>query len=463
MTDTTLVVRPLTTDAEIATYFTLAASTFPGYHATHCTPTPGGNLAAGWRRFVEDAPGFESVHLRGAFSGDAFLGGYQHDERTLLVDGTPLRSGYIGGVVTDPAHRGRGVASALMRNSVAVACERQQALLVLRGIPDFYGRFGFADVMEVTEHAVEVGRIMAMRSTGFEIRPANLDDAALLLALYEYNYGACTGSYARTLALQEHLIRHRTRPPLLAIDPNGVAHGYLLLPGGQSGSGAVEAAADTWPAALALLQFQGSGVKDEAEIRWPLPSNSPTYYHLASQVSVRSETRSRPNAGWMARPGHLGALFEGLVPLWRRRWSRARTNWSDVLAFEVGDPEDDLVLGHAPMEGSLPGAQASRPPIPTPGGQDARAPRESTHHSREDTTLVGREANTHYLELTSNNVRLVDEQPGAHVVRLSFADLTQLIFGYRPAGWMSAAESTLLPLEVLFPPGVPWYPASNRC
>jgi hypothetical protein len=257
-----------------------------------------------------------------------------------------------------------------------------------------------------------------MRSTGYEIRPASLDDAAVLLALYEHNYGAYTGSYARTLALQEHLIRHRTRLPLLALDSSGEAHGYLLLPGGLDVSGAVEAAADTWPAALALLQFQGSWAKDEVELRWPLPSNSLTYYHVANHVGVRSETRSRPNAGWMARPGHLGALFEGLVPLWRRRWSRSRADWSGVLALELRDPEYDL---------------------------------------------ADRGASTHYLELTSDNVRLVDEQPGAHVVRLSYADLTQLIFGYRPARWMSAAESTLLPLEVLFPPGVPWYPASNRC
>jgi GNAT superfamily N-acetyltransferase len=418
VTDTTLVVRPLATDAEIAAYFTLAASTFPGYHATHCTPTPGGSLAVGWRRFVEGAPGFGSVHLRGAFSGDTFLGGYQHDERALLVDGTLLRSGYIGGVVTHPAHRGRGVASALMWSSIAFARERQQSLLVLRGIPDFYGRFGFADVMEVTEHAVEVGRIMAMRSTGYEIRPATLDDAALLLALYGHHYGAYTGSYARTPALQEHLLRHRTRPPLLALDEGGEAHGYLLLPSRLDAPSAVEAAADTWPAALALLQFQGSGVKDEPELRWPLPSNSLTYYHVADHVGVRSETRSRPNAGWLARPGYLRALFEGLLPLWRRRWSRARTDWSGVLALEVSDSEDDQ---------------------------------------------AGKEATTHYFELTSDNVRLVGEQPGAHVVRLSGAVFTQLIFGYRSAHWIGAAESTLLPLAVLFPRGVPWYPASNRC
>jgi hypothetical protein len=42
-----------------------------------------------------------------------------------------------------------------MRDGIALACERQQALLVLRGIPDFYGLFGYADVMDVTEHAVE--------------------------------------------------------------------------------------------------------------------------------------------------------------------------------------------------------------------------------------------------------------------------------------------------------------------
>ena len=412
------VIRPLETDAEVAAYFALAATTFPGYPRTHCTPTPGGSLAAGWRRFVEDAPGFEPTYLRGAFSAGELVGGYQHDERWLLVAGWRVRSGYVGGVVTAPEHRGRGVASALMRDGVAFARERRQALLVLRGIPDFYGRFGYADVMEVTEHVVERAPILALPASSYLVRPATLDDAPTLRALYERHYGSYTGSYARTLPQQEHLLRHRASPPLLALDPAGNPRGYLLLPGGLDRSGAVEVAADTWPAALALLQRQASLAEGAVELRWPLPPDSPTFHHLADHLPVRGETRSRPNAGWLARPGQLEALFDGLVPLWRERWRRARCDWSGVLALEIGAP-GDAVTGEA-------GARC-------------------------------------ILELTLDDLRRRDEAPTAQSVQLSLAAFTQLAFGYRPARWAAAPAHLLAPLEVLFPLGIPWYPASNRC
>jgi hypothetical protein len=60
-------VRALAFEAEVAAYFELAAATFPGYQRFPCTPRPGGSVAAGWRRFVLETPGFEPARLRGAF------------------------------------------------------------------------------------------------------------------------------------------------------------------------------------------------------------------------------------------------------------------------------------------------------------------------------------------------------------------------------------------------------------
>jgi len=304
-----------------------------------------------------------------------------------------------------------------MRDGIALAAERRQALLVLRGIPDFYHHFGYVDVMEVTEHAIERAQVLMLPASGYVVRPARPEDAPALLELYVRHYGAYTGSYARTRAQQEHLLRHRTSPPLLALDPAGNPCGYLLLHGGDRSS-AVEAAADRWPAALALLQYQAGLATGASELRWPLPPDSPTYLHLADHLPVRSETRSRPNAGWLARLGHLGALFEGLVPLWRERWRRARLDWSGVLGLEIGTSGDGIL------------SEASE---------------------------------RCFLELTPDNLHRRDESSTAQIVRLSPAIFSQLVFGYRPARWAAVPAHLLAPLEVLFPPGVSWYPASNRC
>jgi len=120
----------------------------------------------------------------------------------------------------------------------------------------------------------------------------------------------------------------------------------------------------------------------------------------------------------LARPGYLDALFEGLVPLWRERWRRARCAWSGVLALHVQAPRDDVA--------SEAGARC-------------------------------------LLELTPDDLRRRDDTSTAHIVHLNLAVFTQLVFGCRPARWTAAPAHLLAPLAVLFPTGVPWYPASNRC
>jgi GNAT superfamily N-acetyltransferase len=433
-----LTIRAVEGDAEADAFFALAAATFPGYHHTHCTPAPGGSLAAGWRRFVEASPGRVPGQVRGAFRDGRLVGGYLHEERWLVLGGVPgaerdpeasatgggLRSAYVGAVVTDPAHRGQGVASALLRDGTALAAARRQALLVLRGIPDFYHRFGYADVMEVTEHAVERARVLALPDPAWRVRPAGLGDAPALLALYARHYGGYTGGYARSLAHQEHLLRHRTRPPELALDAStGAPRGYLLLPDGP-GESAVEAAADTWPAALALLRRHAGCAPEARELRWPLPPDSATYFHLADHLPLRSETRSRPDAGLMARPGHLGAQREGLLPLWRRRWGGVRRTWSGALTIEV-------------LEAGPPAGEA--------------------------------EAWAH-LELQPGDLRRLDAPaPGSRAVRLTPAALARLVFGARPVSQVRQMSRVGLPgdlvepLDVLFPAGTAWYAASNRC
>ncbi|HEY3107238.1 MAG TPA: GNAT family N-acetyltransferase [Chloroflexota bacterium] len=409
-------VRALASEAEVAAYFELAAATFPGYQQFHCTPAPGGSVAAGWRRFVLETPGFEPARLRGAFRDGALLGGLIHEERSLYVGPARLRSGYVGAVVVDPCWRGQGVATALLRDSTALARSRRQALIVLRGIADFYAAFGYVDVFETTEHAVDPARVLALPDPGYVVRPATERDAPALLALYDRHYGGRTGAYARSLPLQRHLLRHREEPPLLALDRAGQPRGYLILSGAGDRAGAVEAAADCWPAALALLRRHARArPQPPAELRWPLPPDAPSYYLLADHLPLRSETRSRPNAGWMARLADLEALFDRLLPLWRERWRRARVGWRGSLCLAVDEARCRLRLGDREL---------ARQTEPSP-------------HERE--------------------------------LRLSPAALTQLIFGARPIAWLAAQPDQELPpdlaevLAVLFPTGTAFYPFSNRC
>ena len=72
--------------------------------------------------------------MRGAFTGNAYLGGYLIEERLLRVGPARVRTGCIGVVVVHPEHRGQGIGKALMRDAFDHARARGQVLLLLHGL-----------------------------------------------------------------------------------------------------------------------------------------------------------------------------------------------------------------------------------------------------------------------------------------------------------------------------------------
>jgi putative acetyltransferase len=59
----------------------------------------------------------------------------------------------VGPLAVVPSHQRRGIGTALMEETVRLADERGEPLLLIEGSPEYYGRFGFT---RADEHGIEM-------------------------------------------------------------------------------------------------------------------------------------------------------------------------------------------------------------------------------------------------------------------------------------------------------------------
>lgn len=333
------VIRSPQTAEEIEHYFRLNAATFRPDEDTVF-------VASRRRRFIENDPDFQMVQLRSAFYGKAYVGSYRIQERLLCVESSRLRVGCIGGVVTDQDYRHQGIATALMQDAFTYAQNRQYSFLLLDGIADYYQQHGFIDVIEdMPQHAFRWTLIPDRPPEKCIVRVAELSDAPFLLALYMVHFSTsmCTFAPTRTVARQDHYLKNwpEDHLPLLVVNEEGTPEGYALLSKRREWYEVFEVAANTWPAVMALLDYQhtlhAGEPESQAEVYWPLPLTDATYYLLADHLPMRSELDSYPDGGWMARMVSFSTLVQSLLPLWQDRLQKHYSEWIGVLVLVVDE------------------------------------------------------------------------------------------------------------------------------
>ncbi|MEO6889517.1 MAG: GNAT family N-acetyltransferase, partial [Ktedonobacteraceae bacterium] len=314
-------------------------------------------------RKLTTLPGYRQEQVRSMYRNGAQLGGYRIYERMLRVGAARLATGCIGGVYTRAEARHQSVATALMHDALAYAQAHNYALLLLDGIPQFYHRYGYCDVYDLSTQEIDRQAILALPASPYTVRLSTLDDAPGLLALYERHFGPYTGSFERSIEQQTHWMHHlEPEKLLLAIDPADQVRGYLFLAATQArgpfflaGTQVWELAVDDWPATVALLQHHvrlvGSQGAPEAFL-YSVPPTSPVAHWLVENLevvdistwdmptfgwAVREQTSRHRNAGWMARLVSLPALTRAMLLEWQVCWQRSLAHWSGDVSLVVGD------------------------------------------------------------------------------------------------------------------------------
>lgn len=308
------------------------------------------------RRLAELAamPDLPPGGQRAAFVDGEIVGGYTMFERDLCVGPSRLRTGCIGAVYTCYAYRKQGVASALMRDAIYYAVNNDYALLLLDGIPNFYDKFGYVDMHDVTRFSMKSADLLSLKPGAWQTRLATEDDAALLLELYQRHLGDFVGSFERSQEIQRFKVRTAapTRLFILALDPQGEPGGYIVLRTNDRRRSA-EVVAESWGAAQMLLTYHADFAKDdekspgdieveihdqiEDRIDWLVPPTSQLAMMLTDQLSVKRITECVHTGGWMARVGNVDALLNSLLPVWNERLAACGCGWNGSIDLYVDD------------------------------------------------------------------------------------------------------------------------------
>lgn len=342
MTEPSLIVRPLETPEEYHLQLTLSDQEFSS------DPSPEG--VERWQRFLTGLPDFRPEQLRGAFLNGQQVGGYMMYEREMRMGAARISTGCIGIVVARPEYRKQGVATALMRDAIQFAHDREHGLLLLDGIPKFYYRYGYTDVFDLADVEVDRTAILAATSSAYTIRSITVDDAADALRLYERQYGRYTGSFVRTLEQQAYRLGTRSGADVVAVAPNGEVQGYLS---GFEGNVAHEVAADNWEALLALMQYHAYMFKDDSApttLRYRLPvqdrlvqwmldhlevPDTSHWRHPAEEWVLHGSSYHHRHAGWMGRIVHYPALLQSILPELQRRWQHGLAQWNGRVVLSI--------------------------------------------------------------------------------------------------------------------------------
>lgn len=421
--NTSFNIRPLAASDELRHYYQLAGTAF--------APHPSAENAQRWHQIVTRSPEFRPEQIRGAFRAGTgqLLGGYTVHERVLRMGEARISTGCIGAVVTDPSARKQGVASALLLDAHAFAQANNHPLLLLDGIPNFYFRYGYTDVFDVTAIEIDRSAVLAQAPVERVVREATSDDAAAMLDLYYRHFGSFTGSFERSLEVHSYRLRHMQTPPFVTLSARGEVEGYLLLRLDEEITYGYEVAADTWEALLALLQYHAHLLEHDPTLQtllYFLPFSSPMVHWMIDTLEVPDASRWDSPAqgwgvrslryhhrftGWMACLVDFHAVMHALLPELQSRWRRSLARWSGEMSLRI---EDQVCT----------------------------------------------------LQLVDTEVQLATSStPSRYQLRLTPQQFLQGIFGYRPflhvPDIASFSDDARAALAILFPPDHTWLPRSD--
>jgi GNAT superfamily N-acetyltransferase len=105
--------------------------------------------------------------------------------RPAVILGVRLKVASIGAVCTDPDHRGRGHASALMADARRYARENGASLMLISGGRGLYRRLGYGDAGCFDRYQLQASQLSGPESSGVELADYREEDLPAIAALQQ--------------------------------------------------------------------------------------------------------------------------------------------------------------------------------------------------------------------------------------------------------------------------------------
>lgn len=263
-------------------------------------------------------PGFRPEHTRITLADGRIVGALRLTTETLQIGEARLKMGGIGWVTTVPEYRRRGVASRLLRETMAFMKAQRYHVSMLFGIPDFYQQFGY--VTSLVEHSVSLDTIEALCCDNpFAVHQAKPGDIPAMLKLRQ----RCEGDFACSLIRNAPHVKNkwaRFSEWYVLRDDRGKVVAYFLVGRNNNTLCVEEASVEEFGLAPAVIAAAAKMAEREsrARIRFLLPPQHDLSRYL-QQFRATYEAQRDRNAGGMVAFVDVAETLESMIPEWESR------------------------------------------------------------------------------------------------------------------------------------------------
>ncbi len=310
MTD--VIARGVETEEELRLANDLMAKCFGDYfNSSRALETMGVNY-----------PGFQREHTRVALMGTEVVGAHRINTDTIRIGEARLRMGGFGWVATSERHRRKGIASAMLQDSLHYMADHGYHVSMLFGIPDFYHKFGYATALAEYVTSVDVLEATAIPHQEYRIRDGKPGDIRSIQKMHDAHDGAVACSIIRSGAHITNLWERWKRLRVLT-DVKGKMLAYFLPREHDRNLTIDEVGVQDWRACGAVLHACAGLAAEKCipRVRFAAPPPHPFIRYLLQYRSVH-ETHIERNAGGMLAFVDLYETLESLIPEWENLLTR---------------------------------------------------------------------------------------------------------------------------------------------